>query len=306
MTPRLADFIGAGERSMKRSWYALPVLLGGVSYGVVSPLVKAVFARGFGPGTVAVGQFYYAAALLWALVALTGGGVRFSRADGWRLAVLGALGAVASIAYYRSLHDLPVWLGVILLFQFAWITPVIDFLATRRRIRRTKWAGVAVILAGTILAAGAEGGAAVRVTPAGVLLGLASGVSYAVFLYISGTVHEPRRPFARAAVITTVSLVVSWALYPPTPHVLAPVIRGVLPVGAVGLFSQVLPITLFSLGIPRVGGAAAAILGSVELPVAVVAAAVLLGEAVSWRSWIGVILILVGIAVSEWPQKGRG
>lgn len=293
-----------GAVGVRRSWYALLVVLGGASYGVVSPLVKMAYAGGFSAGDVAAGQFYYAAALLWLLAVLTGGRVRFARGDGWRMAALGVLGAVTSVAYYRSLHDLPVWLSVILLFQFSWITPVIDRVVARRRLSRGKWIGVAAILAGTALAAGADGGTAARTTLAGVLLGLASGVSYAAFLYISGSVRSPRSPFSRAAIITTVSLLVSWLLYPPTAGMLQPVLRGALPIGAVALFSQAVPTTLFSLGIPRVGGAAAAILGSVELPVAVIAAALMLRENVSWQSWAGVVLILSGIAFSEWPRRG--
>lgn len=46
-------------------------------------------------------------------------------------------------------------------------------------------------------------------------------------------------------------------------------------------------------------GAAAAILGSVELPVAVILTSVVVHEHVLWTGWVGIALITIGIAVGQ-------
>ena len=47
----------------------------------------------------------------------------------------------------------------------------------------------------------------------------------------------------------------------------------------------------FNIGIPRIGSTLAAMLGSVELPVAVIAAYLLIGEPVDGLQWVGMGLI---------------
>ncbi|MNI40701.1 EamA-like transporter family protein [compost metagenome] len=65
------------------------------------------------------------------------------------------------------------------------------------------------------------------------------------------------------------------------------------------MLGQVIPTVAFNIGIPRIGSSVAAMLGSIELPAAVIAAFFLLGEAVVWIQWLGMGCILVGIVISE-------
>ena len=60
-----------------------------------------------------------------------------------------------------------------------------------------------------------------------------------------------------------------------------------------------LPTVSFNIGIPKIGSALAAMLGSVELPVAILAAYLLIGEPISGLQWGGMALILGGIIISE-------
>jgi drug/metabolite transporter (DMT)-like permease len=61
----------------------------------------------------------------------------------------------------------------------------------------------------------------------------------------------------------------------------------------------VVPTVAFNIGIPKIGSTLAAMLGSMELPVGVVAAFLILGEPVLPVQWLGMILILAGILLSE-------
>ncbi|WP_258881533.1 EamA family transporter [Paenibacillus sp. sptzw28] len=60
-----------------------------------------------------------------------------------------------------------------------------------------------------------------------------------------------------------------------------------------------IPTILFNVGIPRIGSSLSALLGSMELPVAAIAAWLVLGEDLSFWKWVGIGLILIGIGIAE-------
>lgn len=70
---------------------------------------------------------------------------------------------------------------------------------------------------------------------------------------------------------------------------------------AVGLalFGAVLPPLFYAAGAPLVSGGVANILTSVELPIAILSASILLSESVSLYQWFGIVIILVAIALNE-------
>lgn len=84
---------------------------------------------------------------------------------------------------------------------------------------------------------------------------------------------------------------------------------GIIPYGlALGIFGGVLPPLLYSIGMPHVGSGLGTILTSSELPVVITMSSLVLGEAISWPQWIGVIIILGGIINSNfrfdiWNKK---
>ncbi len=71
------------------------------------------------------------------------------------------------------------------------------------------------------------------------------------------------------------------------------------------VFGVVLPPLLFTIGMPHVGPGLGTILTASELPVAVSMATLVLEEHVSIVRWMGVILILGGIAVGNVRVKAK-
>jgi drug/metabolite transporter (DMT)-like permease len=290
--------------------YALLVLLAGSSYGLVSPLLKQAYRAGFTTVDVTDAQYVFAAALLW-LIALISPRRRM-QVDRQQWAVLiglGLTGAATTFFYYLSLSVLPASLGIVLLFQFSWVVLVIDILVTRRLPGAAKWAGVALIVVGTVLAVGGPSALTVDAGDAGrvgtapfwaIVCGLIAAISYAGTLYLS-SYADPAAPAAlRAAIVTTCAGVLVIITFPPV-HLLTGGTSSLWFWGLlVALASQVVPTLLLLVGAPRTGGRMAGVLGSIELPVAVLAAHLWLGEAVSPLRWAGVLMILAGIAVSEW------
>lgn len=290
--------------------FALAVLIGGASYGCVSPVVKIAYRHGFSASDVTAGQFYYAMIILWAISLITAKGKLSFRGispmDIWRMIALGLLGTGTAIFYYRALTVLPAWLAIILLFQFSWITFVIDYLVRRKIPTHWQWYGIVLIVLGTVLA-NIHTQATQHLSMVGMVEGVLSGVSYAMFLYINGSLKAQVSPFLRAAMITTVSAIAVSCIYVPSVEVFVAARQGMWAYGLlIGLLSQAIPTSLFAIGIPRVGGSAAAILSSSELPVAVVLSALILHEQVDVIAWLGVLLIIIGIVVGQRQQRRFG
>ena len=72
------------------------------------------------------------------------------------------------------------------------------------------------------------------------------------------------------------------------------------------LFGAVVPTVCFTMGAPRLKSGVATILSSIELPVAVVMAYLVLKETVHFWRWFGVLLILFAIAYGELREKKAG
>src|SRR5690606_24304133 len=71
------------------------------------------------------------------------------------------------------------------------------------------------------------------------------------------------------------------------------------------VFGTILPPILFNLGFPKVGLGLGSILSSLELPVSVLFAFILLGEKVILIQWIGIAMILSAIVLMNLNAKGN-
>ncbi len=70
----------------------------------------------------------------------------------------------------------------------------------------------------------------------------------------------------------------------------------------IAFFGTVIPPLCFAIGVPRAGLALSSILSAAELPVAVLLSALFLNDHVSAGRWLGVVVILSAIAVSNLKQ----
>ncbi|MBL0389257.1 DMT family transporter [Tumebacillus sp. ITR2] len=286
---------------MNRTLAILFVLLGGASYGLISPAVKMAYDAGFTPADVTSSQYFAAMAVL-VLIALFQ--VRHLRGMTGRdlglLVFLGVLSTGTSVFYYLSLSYLPASLAIVLLFQFTWIVMVIDFLVARAKPSRVKWVALGMIFLGTLLAVDLLHAQWGDVSMLGLGLGFLSSITYGAFLYFTGYVRQGSSPFANSAVIAVASTAVAFLIFPPKFLWNGSLGEGLwywaLIIGGLG---QVIPPIFFNIGIPKIGGALAAVLGAIELPVAVVSAFLILHEEVVGVQWVGILLILLGIVVTE-------
>jgi len=140
----------------------------------------------------------------------------------------------------------------------------------------------------------------------GSVWGLLSALTFTTFIFLSSSVGKNTPPVMKSAFLSTGGLMVVLIVYPPMFLFDLPVLMGIAPYGLLlGLFGVALPPLLFSIGMPHIGPGLGTILTASELPVAVTLSALILVEYVSFSQWLGVVIILIGIASSNLTRKDR-
>lgn len=298
--------------------YKLSVLMGAICYGILSTIVTKAYAQGYSLGEVVGSQLLTGFVLAWTLALFVGRRARrqdkhdaaaetksvHERKLSWKQRLLlmaaGTPTAITGLLYYESLRYIPNSLAIVLLFQFTWIGVVMQAVARRQKPGRSMLLTLSVLLGGTLMAAGIIDQGVAELNWLGVAFGLASALSYSLFILFSGKAVPSVHPARRSAWMITGGLLLVFVLFPPAFLFDGTLWSGLLPFGLMlGLFGAFLPPLLFAIGVPRIGEGLTGILGASELPVAVLLAAVVLHEHVSALQWAGVVIVLLGIALPE-------
>ncbi|MFB5190883.1 EamA family transporter [Alicyclobacillus fastidiosus] len=286
--------------------YMLMMLMASACYGFVSPILRLSYAHGFSASAMTDIQYVIAFVVLWVIALFTPRGARIRGKQWWLILAIGLANAAVSYCYYQALTVLPASFGIILLFQFAWMTVVMDIIVKRKWPSAMKWIGLAIIFVGTGLAVGMKRGEWQHMPLWAVGLGLLSALSYAMNLYLSEYNDPAVSPQLRSALVVTVAMLLIFIPFPPGSMLRAMAHPGIYYWGGwVALLSQILPTLLILIAIPRIGGRMAGVLGTIELPTAVVGAWLINQESITWLRWSGVGLILLGILVSEVVQTPK-
>ncbi|MBP1156374.1 MULTISPECIES: DMT family transporter [unclassified Paenibacillus] len=284
------------------------VLIGAASFGILSTFVKLAYDKGFTPAEVTGSQVIFGFAVMWMIsLPLWHKIKQMSKRSMLKLIGSGAFTGLTGVFYYYSLQTLDASFAVLLLFQFTWMGLLMDWLLHGKVPGRYQLAGVAVILAGTVLASGLWMGTTKSMTVSGVGLGLLAAASYTLFIYFSGKVAVEVPALLRSSWMVTGATITVSFIYPPEFLWNGSLADGLwLWGGILALFGMILPPYLFAKGAPYLDTGMAAILGAVELPVVVLVSGLLLGESSGWVQWLGIGLIFAGIVVSERRSAAKG
>ena len=211
---------------------------------------------------------------------------------------------LTSIFYYISVKYIPVSIGIVLLMQSVWMGVLFEAVMAKKKPGINKILAVIVILIGTVLATNMLM-SDIELDWRGVGWGLLAAVSYTVTIYTSNTLalhlHSFRRSLWMMLGGTLIIAIIS-APYLIEQFNLEIFMKwGLL----LALFGTILPPILFTSGMPKINVGLGAIISSVELPVAVLLAYLLLDEVVNIYQWIGIIIILASVFLMNMKRLNK-
>ena len=186
-----------------------------------------------------------------------------------------------------------------MLFQFTWIGTLIDCIIRKRLPTRPEVISLIILFIGTILAAGVLDVDLSGIDWRGWVYGFAAAVSFSLNMNVNTKQVEGMNTTTRLLFVSFIAAVM--IAFFQSPEIVwngKLFTESLLFYGlALGLLGIIIPIYLFVIAVPKVGGAVSSILSAMELPVAVIVSVLVLREALSWLQVLGIIVILVGMCI---------
>lgn len=283
------------------------VLLGGIMYGTMSSFVKLSYASGYHAAEISFSQAFLSAIWLGMVLLLTAGKTSRKRLTGRELVSLllvGSLIGLTNFLYYLSVSYISASLAIVILMQFTWFSLLLEWLIFRQRPGKPELVTVFFILAGTVMAGNLLEADALSFSWKGMALALASSLTYAVYIVANSRVGKRVKWQSKSTLIMVGSTLIIFMINARTiisdSH-----FDHTFPLWALFLsvVGTTIPTALFAAGIPKIGAGTSAVLMSIEFPVAVLCAYLVLGEAISPVQIAGIIVMLAAISAMNYYKS---
>ncbi len=285
----------------------LLVGLGATSYGMLATFVKLAYhdkgmtGLPFTPAEVITSQFILGIFVILLINAFQKAKkksevVKANKKDITQLMIAGTSTGLTSIFYYLAVKYIPVSIGIVLLMQTVWMGVLLEWILEKKRPSNIKIIAVLIVLAGTALATNLIQNT-VTLDWRGVVLGLLAAASFTTTMFTANKVatHISSAQRSLYMLLGGAIVVFIFAFYTQaTPFNYDIFMKwGVL----LAIFGTVIPPMLMNAGFPHTGIGLGSIVSSLELPVSVSMAFLVLGEQVVFTQWIGIVLIIFAIII---------
>lgn len=322
---------------MKRVNGIIYVLIAASSYGIMAALVKLAYGKGYDFQEVLSGQLMSSMLILWSMgiykvfirekindknletllatetcytdhVLNYANSKRKAEEKGnldyksiFKLLLLGMVGpGLTAILYFKALSLLPASVAIFLLFQFAGVSVIIDSALTKSIPNMIRVLALFIIIIGTILGLEMWQVSFKDFSINGMIYGLASAFTFAIFLYFTGSIGPKVDPWLKSPIMVTGATLIVFIIYPPFSLQYDRYLNGlILWVIPISIFGQVIPNLFFNIGLPIVGGKLGSFLGTAELPSTIIMAYFILGEQVTIIQWVGMLAVILGIVIAN-------
>nr|WP_106782217.1 DMT family transporter [Lysinibacillus timonensis] len=278
--------------------YPLLIVIASSSYGILSTIIKVAMNHGYTSAEATTSQYIIGFLLALLLFIITQRSMpKMNKSGAIFIILAGIFTGSVGIVYGQSLNYLPASLAVVLLFQFTWIGMLIDCILRKRLPDKAETVSLVFIFLGTILSAGVVDVDLTKIAWQGWVLGFAAAICFAIFIQFNSRPVEGVTTISRTLIMSFVSFI--WVSLFLSPEIIwdgTLFFEGLWIYGLIlGLFGIILPILLFSIAVPKVGGGLASILSSMELPVAVLASVIVLHETITNLQVAGIVLVIIGM-----------
>lgn len=276
-------------------------IMAATAYSVTATFAKLAYAAGVNVVTLLMVRYLVAALCFWVLIPRFGGGMP-PRATITRGLLLGAVfQAGQTWLFGTALTRIDAALGILLLYAYPAMVTIGAVLIGRERLNARRIFALLVATTGVVLVvSGPHHGTH---DLAGILLALGAAFVYTCTLLTGHAILRATPPLTLAGLVamgaaitfTTTGLASGEVHFDFAPW-------GWLPMIGLALCASVLATVSNYAGITRVGPTVASILGTLEIPLGVALATIILGERLGIVQIVGGMLVLAAIVLLQFRR----
>ncbi|WP_413559930.1 EamA family transporter [Bdellovibrio sp. HCB209] len=277
----------------------IEISIGSVGFGFLGVFGKIAFQSGMTVGEFLTYRFTLAAMLLWIFMLLfRPHWIRLSKKQILIAALLGIFGyGLFSTLYFTAIDGLSVTLAALLLYTYPFWVNVFSHLFTHDKISRHEAlclvgasAGLVMLLWGHIEVRNAWA----------VLAGLLSGISYAIYVLVSGRVQQNVRPITSSLYVITFGAVALALFHHPhfenVPHLTSVQASAIF---GIAIISTIIPLTMELAALQKLKSSEVALLMMIEPITAALLGVFIFKESLTLVQILGALTICVSLVINS-------
>jgi drug/metabolite transporter (DMT)-like permease len=213
---------------------------------------------------------------------------------------------LCNVCFFTAVTITTLSVASILMYTAPVFVMLLSALFFHERINARKLAALVLSLAGCAMVTGVLTGEQ-AVGTAGILLGVGSGVGYALYSIFGRVALEKYDPFTVTAYTFFIAALVALPLCRPlsVAALFAEHHEAILPAVLLAVVSTVLPYSLYTLGLQRTEPGKASVMASLEPVIASLVGIVVYREPLYWFSIVGAALVLLSVVLLNVPPRHR-
>jgi len=277
------------------------VALGATSYGMLATFVKLAYKDGYTTAEVTSSQFIYGilGVLLINLFQKIFKKEKTKRASSkniFQLMIAGTSLGMTSVFYYLCVKYIDVSIAIVLLMQTVWMGVLLEWLLDKKRPSTQKIISVIIVLFGTFLATKLYE-FNIQLDWRGIFWGILAAASFTTTMFTANKVALEISSAQRSLymLLGGAIIVFTFSVFTQIGSLNIEIFKnyGLF----LALFGTIIPPMLLNAGFPKTGLGLGSIVASLELPVSVLMAFLILNEKVVIWQWSGIVLIILAIVV---------
>lgn len=284
--------------------------LGATSYGMLATFVKLAYQENYTTAEVTSSQFILGIIgilIINAFQKSKNKGTVIKKATKKNIAQLMLAGTslgMTSVFYYLAVKYIPVSIGIVLLMQTVWMGVLLEMFIDKKLPSLQKVISVVIVLAGTALATNILT-SEIELDWRGLMWGMLAAASFTTTMFTANSVATEISSAQRSLymLLGGAVIVFGFGLFTQTtPYNFDIFLKwGIV----LSLFGTIIPPMLMNSGFPHTGIGLGSIVSSLELPVSVMMAFVILNEEVVLTQWLGIVLIILAIVIMNISFKKK-
>jgi drug/metabolite transporter (DMT)-like permease len=275
--------------------------LGATSYGMLATFVKLAYKDGYTTAEVTSSQFIYGilGVLLINLFQKIVNKKKIHKASSiniFQLMVAGTSLGMTSVFYYLCVKYIDVSIAIVLLMQTVWMGVLLEWILDRKRPSNQKIISVIIVLFGTFLATKLYE-FTIQLDWRGIFWGVLAAASFTTTMFTANKVALEISSAQRSLymLLGGAVIVFTFSAFTQVGSLNIEIFKnyGLF----LALFGTIIPPILLNAGFPKTGLGLGSIVASLELPVSVLMAFLILNEKVVFWQWSGIALIILAIVI---------